>query len=223
MDACSRNVESNQTGLHERLDEVVQRHLAHRFRKPYQEHSLAAFKQLEQQVERAGKPLIFDSCCGVGASTARLAELHPEALVIGMDKSEHRLSRHHAHTPSEGENYLLLRVNLNDLWRLAEEAGWTLSHHYLLYPNPWPKSVHLQRRWHGSAVFPSLLALGGQLQMRSNWPLYLQEFARALELAGHSSSLQQINPERPITPFEEKYQASGQPLWRLDSDLSSLS
>ena len=32
--------------------------------------------------------------------------------------------------------------------------------HYLLYPNPWPKAKHLQRRVHGHGSFPLLLQLG---------------------------------------------------------------
>ena len=203
----SRAIESNQAGLNDQLDEVVLKHLKHPFQKPYQAHTLAAFKKCEKWVEQQGKPIIFDSCCGVGESTYHLAKRHPEAIVLGMDKSEDRLSRH----PQEvADNYQLLQVNLNDFWRLAVEAEWTLSHHYLLYPNPWPKSKHLQRRWHGSAVFPAILQLGGELELRSNWFTYIQEFARALELAGQESSVQTYSSEIAITPFERKYWASGQ-------------
>ena len=49
-----------------------------------------------------------------------------------------------------------------------------------LYPNPWPKKKHLGRRWHGAPVFPALVKLGGELEMRSNWQTYLDEFALAL-------------------------------------------
>ncbi len=213
----SRVIISNQQGLHEQLDEIVLKHLTHPFRKPYQQHTLDAFKDCEKWVEQQGKPIIFDSCCGVGESTYHLAQQHPEAIVLGMDKSADRLSRH---PQSVVDNYRLLQVNLNDFWRLAVEAGWQLSHHYLLYPNPWPKAKHLQRRWHGSAVFPAILQLGGQFELRSNWFTYVQEFARALELAGQSCDVAEYQSTTAITPFERKYWASGQKSLRLTADLN---
>lgn len=210
----SRVISSNQEGLNEQLDEVVLKHLKHPFRKPYQTHTLEAFREIEKWVEQQGKPIIFDSCCGVGESTYHLAKAHPEAIVLGMDKSADRLSKHGFDAI---DNYRLLQVNLNDFWRLAVEANWTLSHHYLLYPNPWPKSKHLQRRWHGSAVFPSIITLGGQLELRSNWHIYIKEFARALTLADQSCTVKPYQAEHAITPFERKYWASGQSSLQLTS------
>jgi len=92
--------------------------------------------------------------------------------------------------------------------------------HYILYPNPWPKSKHVQRRWHGAAVFPSIIALGGELEMRSNWRLYLDEFKLALQVAGRQGEVAQFDPVATITPFERKYQASGQALFKLTASLS---
>jgi len=212
----SRVIISNQAGLHKQLDDVVLKHLNHSFRKPYQAHTLAAFKDAEKWVEQQGKPIIFDSCCGVGESTYHLAKKHPEAIVLGLDKSADRLAKH---PQSVADNYRLLQVNLNDFWRLAVEANWQITHHYILYPNPWPKAKHLQRRWHGSAVFPAIIALGGELELRSNWFTYIHEFARALELAGHDSELMEYHNDNPITPFERKYWASGQKSLQLTSTL----
>lgn len=212
----SRVIISNQQGLNEQLDDVVLKHLKHPFKKPYQKHTLDAFIEIEKWVEQQGKPIIFDSCCGVGESTYHIAKAHPEAIVLGMDKSADRLGKHGFDVV---ENYRLLQVNLNDFWRLAVEANWKLSHHYLLYPNPWPKSKHLQRRWHGSAVFPAIMALGGKLELRSNWHIYIKEFERALMLAGQSSTVEIYKSEHAITPFERKYWASGQDSLRLVSML----
>ncbi|MEI6898065.1 MAG: SAM-dependent methyltransferase [Psychromonas sp.] len=212
----SRIITSNQQGLNEHLDEVVLKHLQHPFQKPYQKHTLDAFQNIEKWVEQQGKPIIFDSCCGVGESTYHLAKAHPDAIVLGMDKSADRLGKHGFDVI---DNYRLLQVNLNDFWRLAVEANWTLSHHYLLYPNPWPKSKHLQRRWHGSAVFPAMIKLGGQLELRSNWDVYIKEFARALTLAGQESLVEPYQATCAITPFERKYWASGQPSLRLTCSL----
>jgi tRNA G46 methylase TrmB len=108
-----------------------------------------------------------------------------------------------------------VQADLNDFWRLAFEAGWQPTHHYLLYPNPWPKAKHIGRRWHGAPVFPFIVKLGGILEVRSNWDIYVKEFARALELAGQPAVVEAYESDSAITPFERKYWASGQSSTRL--------
>jgi len=212
--ANSQAIVSNQQGIHEHLDAIVRRHLSTQFRRPFAEHSLRTFEQAVERV--AGHPgaLILDSFCGVGESTRFIANQFPDALVIGIDKSRHRLDKHDLHYPSEvSKNYVLLQADVEDFWRLAVTAGWSLSRHYLLYPNPWPKSAHLKRRVHGSPLFPSLLALGGDLEVRSNWANYIQEFSVALSIAGYTPSIEALEEAEPITPFERKYRESNHPLW----------
>ena len=45
----SKVITTNQSGIHEKLDEVVQRHLTHPFQKPYQVHTQKAFVMTEHQ------------------------------------------------------------------------------------------------------------------------------------------------------------------------------
>lgn len=197
------------------------RHLRKPFQKPLQDHNQEAFAQAQAVVAEWAGPIILDSCCGVGESTAWLAEQYPDALVIGVDKSSHRLQRHASYqTAAAGQRYLLVRADLNDFWRLAVAANWQLHKHYILYPNPWPKSAHLSRRWHGSPVWPYVMALGGELVMRSNWVTYLTEVAASLALINCAAQVQPLLAQHePVTPFERKYQASGQQLWQLAAQL----
>ena len=217
--ANSHEIVTNQDGLNENLTEIVNKHIKHEFRKPYHPRSIEGFKQVEQAINAAGKPVIFDSCCGVGDSTINIAKSHPDHFVIGMDKSGHRLSKNEAYEQHGVDNFMLLRTDLNDFWRLAVDAQLEIVKHFILYPNPWPKAKHIQRRWHGSAVFPAIVALGGELEMRSNWRLYLDEFAHALNIVGKSATVDEFSPQPIITPFERKYQASGQALYRLTASL----
>jgi len=217
--ANSHEIVTNQDGLNEHLDDIVTKHIKHAFRKPYQQHSIDGFKAVETQIGQINKPIIFDSCCGVGDSTIQLAKQHAGHFVIGMDKSGHRLNKNEAYEQHGVDNFMLLRTDLNDFWRLALEAQLKIDKHYILYPNPWPKAKHIQRRWHGSAVFPTIVALGGELEMRSNWRLYLDEFSQALSLMKKKSTVVEFAPETAITPFERKYQASGQSLFKLTSIL----
>lgn len=222
----SRVVCSGQNGPHVDLERVVRRHLATVFSRPVGEATREAYCRFFGRWDALGRPpLVFDSGCGVGESTRRLAEQFPVALVVGIDKSEDRLGRGVAGGRFDPfpENACLVRADLVDFWRLAVSDGLHLMAHYLLYPNPWPKSGHLQRRWHGHAVFPSLLALGGRLEIRSNWRLYIEEFVQAVVLAktmGSSTAPASIEVipaselSRPMTPFERKYHLSGQALYR---------
>ena len=214
----SRKPSSQQSGPHKKLPQLVRRHLNSPFKKPVLDFNIEAFEIAQQFIAQHNKPVILDSCCGVGESTYQLAKRHPEAVIIGIDKSASRLDKHSPQIQIK-ENYLLLRADLNDFWRLAVEANWKLQHHYLLYPNPWPKAAHIQRRWHGSALFPSLLALGGKLEVRSNWRIYIEEFTLALDIAGIKTQVERYQAQLPITPFERKYQQSGHALWRCCAQL----
>ena len=113
--ANSRSITTNQTGIHEKLDEVVLRHLKSEFKKPIAAHTQTAFDEVNAKVQAFNGPIILDSCCGVGESTANLAKRHPDALVIGIDKSAHRLDKHDVeYKQSDTGHYILVQADLND-------------------------------------------------------------------------------------------------------------
>ncbi|WP_114416934.1 tRNA (guanine(46)-N(7))-methyltransferase TrmB [Marinospirillum perlucidum] len=215
----SRSVSSNQQGLHEKLEAVVAKHRAAPFLKPLADFNRRAFDEADRFLQQGAAPLLLDSGCGVGVSTRILAKQHPEHLVIGVDRSADRLQRQVGDLPA---NALLVRADLVDFWRLALEAGWQPEKHFLLYPNPYPKKKDLKLRWHGHPVFPTLIELGGQLEARSNWCLYLEEMQVALKTFELPSQLTRLVPDEPLTPFERKYSLSGQDLWKLEADLNLL-
>ena len=115
-------------------------------------------------------------------------------------------------------NAILLRCELVDFWQLAAAAGLRCERQYLLYPNPWPKPDQFMRRWHAHPVLPSLLALGGAIELRTNWRVYAEEFAEALRLAGREACVEEFVADDPLTPFERKYADSGHALWRCVAD-----
>jgi len=215
----SKPVISKQTKPHEQLTWLVEKHRHHSFQKPIARYNQKAFDQIAPLVEQHQGALLLDSGCGTGDSTRQLAELYPQALVIGVDRSADRLSRQRANTP---DNCLLIRADLIDFWRLANQANWPIDEHYLLYPNPEPKPGHLKRRFHGHPVFPTLTTLSRRLQARSNWWVYLAELQQALSQFGIESQISNISHQSapPITLFEQKYRQSGHQLWRLDAQLA---
>jgi tRNA G46 methylase TrmB len=207
----SRPVSSGQSFCHPALGRLVLKHLREKSQRPPAPHTREAFEAVSDRVEKDRRPLIFDSFCGTGMSTALLAEQNPQALVIGIDKSAHRLGRHQ---PGAADNYLLTQADCGDFWRLAVQANWQLQQHFLLYPNPWPKPGHLKRRVHGSPELAELLALGGQIELRSNWQVYVEEFGTALVLCGQHPHIKQLGQAEPLSLFEQKYLHSGHQLWR---------
>ncbi len=224
MQYCSRPVDSSQNGIHRRLYKVLSTHLRAEFRKPISVKNRESFFAVDAIRRRLDKPVVLDSGCGTGASTAKLAALHPDALVIGVDKSSHRLAKgqldHHC---KENGNRLLVKMDLVDFWRLALQQGWRLQKHYLLYPNPWPLPKHLQRRWYAHPVFPDLLRLGGILEMRCNWRVYAEEFLATMEfIAPGTCKLDEYHAKTSISLFELKFSASGHTLYRCYCNLDNL-
>ena len=170
MHANSRNITSAQSGIHQQLHMRVARHAASTFQKPVADYNRRAFDLSMAAWEQAGtSPLILDSGCGVGLSTHHLATQFPDHFVIGVDQSADRLARGLEWPHSVPTNLLLVRADLIDYWRLLHAAGVRLARHYVLYPNPWPKIGQLARRWHAHPVFPTVVALGGEFECRSNW------------------------------------------------------
>ncbi|HET8941985.1 MAG TPA: methyltransferase domain-containing protein, partial [Rudaea sp.] len=188
MFANSRVIESNQTAAHPQLRKVVLRHLASAYLRAPSDVGKHAFAGIAGQL--AAAPFILDAGCGTGASTLALARVHSGTLVLGVDKSAARLAVGQRLIARGGapKNAQLLHCELVDFWQLAAAAGLRCRRQYLLYPNPWPKAGQLKRRWHAHPVFPTILKLGGDIQLRTNWTIYALEFAAALGIAGLAAS-----------------------------------
>lgn len=224
MHANSSPISSAQSGVHDQLTTLVARHAHAEFRKPIASYNRDAFELGMSAWRNAGNtPLILDAGCGVGLSTLHLAKQFPDHFVIGVDQSAHRLARQVIWDAPLPTNFIRVRADLVDFWRLMLASGVRPKRHYILYPNPWPKIGHLARRWHGHAVFPTILALGGELECRSNWNIYIEEFAAALsQLSNQDIVCERYATDHPITPFEQKYIASGHALWRCKASLQRL-
>ena len=216
MRGNSHKICSTQSSLHKDLLKVYNIHSSTSYKKPIAEHSRADFEHLWPKIESA-KSLILDSGCGNGESSIKLGEIFPNSTVVGVDKSKHRL------IPMivGKENVILFRANLVDFWRLLAQTGIQLERHYMLYPNPWPKPQQLKRRWYAHPVFPCILALGGKLEVRSNWKVYIDDFSFILMQSKRAFHKKEITTlKTSLTPFEKKYRESAHKLFQLNSDLS---
>ena len=218
-------ISSSQQGLHPNLEQVVRKHLHAPWQQPLHKPTVALFQQLlGEGAFTTDRPLILDSGCGTGSSSIELAALFPDALVMGVDRSQARLARSGAQSGFyRDKNVVLLRAELSTFWRLMFSQGLRLYKHYLLYPNPYPKPGHLSRRWHGHPVFPQLLGLGGDIEMRCNWEIYAAEFAQAVNIACQSKLvLQNYQAESGISRFEQKYIERNQSLYSVTVPMQVL-
>ena len=164
--------------------------------------------------ETAPVAVILDSGCGTGESTIHIARRFPGIPVIGIDKSCARLNKAGNPSQTAGEdvpaNAFWIRAELLDFWRLAldyAKAGkWTIPYHAVYYPNPWPKQSEATRRFHMHPIFPTLLALGETIELRTNWEIYAREFAEAARI---------VFEENPRIATKEVY---GSPTLRFEDD-----
>lgn len=213
--APSRHITSNQQGLNEDLPKIVQKHMSAPYQKPICMHTLLAFDELAERLEQERiSSVILDSGCGTGESTIFLAQKYPERMIIGIDKSEVRLQK--IKSKEVPRNALFVRADQFDFWRLVSVSELDVTFHTMFYPNPWPKKTHAKRRIFGHPAFVLLPKLTKNIEMRSNWLIYLQEFAAAWELlTGDVCDIDEIVVDTPITLFEKKFHDSGHPLYRL--------
>lgn len=202
---------------------------------------------------RVLRPLVLDSGCGTASSSLKLARQFPEADVVAFDRNTDLLMRSAAYrkrfasddrspnshtmfnteledlnmaaldTGDTPDNLYVLRAELVDFWRLAHRNGWKTHRHYLLYPNPYPKPKRLKARIYGHPVLPTLVELGGCLEVRSSWLAYCQEFAAALAQLRSNIRLEGpaclTSKSDPITNFERKYFACGMDVYILQANL----
>jgi tRNA G46 methylase TrmB len=180
--------------------------------------------------------VVIDSGCGTGDSTRGLSARFPDALILGVDQSVHRLWRA-ARLPQPmpeparargllssalangSENVAWVPMDLQDFYPRAARAGWNVIFHAVYYPNPWPKPKQLHRRWQGHEVLPDLCAVSRHMELRTNWEIYAREFAAAHSLiTGSDGEVRELGPDElsePISAFERKYRDSGHALWRF--------
>ena len=119
--------------------------------RPLADHTRDAFKRAMKWVARPDSvgSLCLDSGCGSGRSTLNLANHHSNCDILGIDKSEVRLTRNQVFRKHDGQseqvdNALLLRADLVDFWTLCFQHQVFPTYHYILYPNPYPKITQLK-------------------------------------------------------------------------------
>ncbi|MFC4700595.1 tRNA (guanine(46)-N(7))-methyltransferase TrmB [Glaciecola siphonariae] len=171
---------------------------------------------------------------GIDKSEARLNKHQHYVSEITGDVKQKSSVHSKEQLSRELNNYLVLQADLNDFWRLladfteehalksssnAQQGSmrkWYVAKQYILYPNPYPKKTQVGKRWHASAVFKDVMRVSSNIEVRSNWKVYVDEFqlaAAQYDAVMQVAELKLNDVKNAITPFERKYASAGQALW----------
>jgi len=211
----SKTITSFQNGVHENLLKYIQRYSLTNYQRPARDFSINNIEKIKNWLK--DDSFILDLCCGIGESSYQLASRYPERKILGVDKSISRIARKN-NFKVENSNILLVQDDMFDLIPLLyKELRSQVIEVHIYYPNPWPKNTHLKRRIHANPVAPFLFALTSSFILRSNWNIYLEEFAfSANYFLDKESKVEKIEVIKNfITPFEKKYALSGQQIYEL--------
>ena len=202
------------TVTHAKAQKIINKHINCSYKKPIRDSHKAIAVELENMV--GNKPFIWDFGCGTGKSTISLAATYPNHLIIGVDKSDHRLAQNSIYNNDQTitlkDNLVLVRANLIDLiycWQgsVAEQQFW-------LHPNPWPKAKQAMRRLPFHPIFPKALSMSKISILRTNWLSYAQNWQLAANMQNKKCYLSTYQG-LAMSAFEEKYLAKNIKIYQV--------
>jgi tRNA (guanine-N7-)-methyltransferase len=175
-----------------------------------------------EQVFGRRAPTLLEIGFGMGETTARIAQAHPENNYLAIE----------VHTPGVGS--LLKRIaedGLTNLRLVQHDAVEVLDHMIapaalagarIFFPDPWPKKRHHKRRLIQPgfvALLASRLAPGAYLHAATDWQEYAEQilavFAAEPGLANTAPGFAPRPDYRPLTKFESRGLKLGHGVWDI--------
>jgi tRNA (guanine-N7-)-methyltransferase len=167
-------------------------------------------------------PTILEIGFGMGESSAKIAQAHPENNYLGIE----------VHTPGVGSLLkLIAEGGLENLRLVQHDAVEVLEHMiapaslagvHIFFPDPWPKKRHHKRRLIQPgfvALLASRLAPGAYLHAATDWQEYAEQilavFAGDPALANTVSGFAPRPEYRPLTKFESRGLKLGHGVWDI--------
>ena len=181
-------------------------------------------------------PRMLDIGVGTGRATVAWAADHPDHDVIAVELHLPGIARLLSDGHAAGlTNVRVIEADVTALVDPAGEAGSgevTFEHVRVLFPDPWPKKRHVDRRLVDVAFVrrvTDLLAVGGTLHLATDWPPYADQMRAVIAaeprlkpridviddvaviddaapdaLAGAERRWRSHRPDRPITAYEQR-------------------
>ena len=175
-----------------------------------------------EQVFGRRAPTVLEIGFGMGETTARIAQAHPENNYLGIE----------VHTPGVGSLLKLiaegglsnLRLIQHDAVEVLEHmiAPGTLAGAHIFFPDPWPKKRHHKRRLIQPdfvALLASRLAPGAYVHAATDWQEYAEQilavFAAEPALANTAPGFAPRPDYRPLTKVESRGLKLGHGVWDI--------
>ncbi len=167
-------------------------------------------------------PVILEIGFGMGDTTAKIAQAHPENDYLALE----------VHTPGVGNLLKLIDAgNLENIRIMQHDAvevlrdmigANTLDGVHIFFPDPWHKARHNKRRLIQSPFIAQLvqkLKPGGYIHVATDWQDYAEQVLRVLSaepLLENTAADYAPRPDyRPLTKFEQRGLKLGHGVWDL--------
>lgn len=137
-------------------------------------------------------PIWLEIGFGGGEHLAEMAAQNPDIHFIGSEAYINGVASILRHIEERDlQNIRLYPADARDLMEAMEEGA--LSRIYLLYPDPWPKKRHAERRFmhpDNLRIMARLLAVGSELRVASDIPEYIEH---ALDAAAGNTDFERVD------------------------------
>lgn len=186
----------------------------------------AEIQRAKAWLEKSQPPLYAEIGCGAGYHPLAFVRqnlgvriLAFERTTVKYEKAQRRLDAHLAKS-TEYERCLIVHGDATHLWADLIPPK-SLAGIYYLYPNPYPKKQHANRRLAGMPFFTTSLEslkVGGQLVFATNEVSYFEELRLHVETLKHLKieKAGQVAPnQKPRSHFEKKYLERGETCYEI--------
>jgi tRNA (guanine-N7-)-methyltransferase len=165
-----------------------------------------------------GAPLLVDIGVGDGTATRAWARQHPDAVVVAVELHRPGLAKLVAALDESGPaNVGVLDGDALDL--LAALGPGSLRAVRVLFPDPWPKRRHVQRRLVDRAFatrVADVLEREGTLEVATDWDDYAEQVRVAVAAEPRlRPDHPRHRPDRPVTAYERRGLAAGRSITDL--------
>lgn len=158
---------------------------------------------------------LLDVGVGNGVATLAWAADHPDRDVVAVELHRPSVALTLTAVADAGlANVRVVEVDVREL--LAGAAVGAVHDVRLLFPDPWPKRRHLERRLVDGpfvAALAEVLPVGGTLHVGTDWPDYARQVVAAVTADGRFAvAAAAERPPRPVTTYEAIGVAAGRPI-----------
>jgi tRNA (guanine-N7-)-methyltransferase len=162
-------------------------------------------------------PLHVDLGCGDGSFLWALAQRMPSKNFLGIERLLGRV-RSAAHKAGSIGNVRLLRMEISYAVRYLLPPA-SVETFYLLFPDPWPKRRHWQRRIVNESFLRAIgqaLVSGGTLYIATDRVDYFEKIKKIARANPDFATVDFARIDLPHTKFERKFRTQDATIYRLE-------